>query len=53
MSFTFTFFANTSNIDLSIAYKDMKGKFEFYSPEGCFPTTKGDFEIDKRVDCFN
>lgn len=49
MTFTFTFLANTSNIDLSIAYKDMQGKFAINSRDNCFPATVGDFEIDKRV----
>lgn len=41
------FFVNTSNIDLSIAYKDMSGEFKL-DGDGCFPSLEGGFELDRR-----
>ena len=49
MTFTIRFLANVSNIDLSIAYKDLSGEIRIESAAGCFPTVNGIFQIDKRV----
>ena len=44
---------NVSNIDLSIAYKDVNGQFYIKSNDGCFVSIRGNFEIDKRVEIIN
>lgn len=49
LTFNFEFLVNTSNIDLSIAYKDLQGTLMINSSQGCFPSLKGDFAIDRRV----
>lgn len=49
MTFLLRFFANSSSIDLAIAYKDLSGEIKIESPEGCFPSVQGGFQIDKRV----
>ena len=48
MTIDFSFFANASNIDLSIAYKDLSGYFSIESGGNCFPKLSGGFQIDKR-----